>query len=403
MATQDFEDISTISAATTASVDTYKETRNENDRQLSLENARALVRALENPADAIFKLFLLPTVLMAVKTASDLGIFAVLSPSTTFVTCQQLATQESADIHLVERIMRVLVYNGFAAEHGPSQYLPTPWTHQMTVRETLGTMDSLFIDFPPIIHKTPDFLKSINYQNPGDPNNGPLQYAYKTSGTCWDWLGENPEALSRFNTFMEGTRAGTAHWADWFPVQKELLDGTVAGRPLLVDVGGGRGHELAGFKERFPSAMGGLVLEDLPSIIDDIEQLDDSIQRVKHDFFTPQPVKYARVYYLKHIMHDWSDGNCRIILGHITAAMEMGYSKILIEDHIVPDQNAGSRDTLVDMIVMVWCPGIERTRQQWRDLLKSTGLVVTNFWLTEGHSRGIIQAELLGKPGKLFH
>ncbi|KAJ5945656.1 hypothetical protein N7454_002495 [Penicillium verhagenii] len=366
MATQDFENISAISAATTASVDTYKETRDENDRQLSLENARALVRALENPADAIFKLFLLPTVLMAVKTASDLGIFAVLSPSTTFVTCQQLAIQESADIRLVERIMRVLVYNGFAAEHGPGQYVPTPWTHQMTVRETIGTMDSLFIDFPPIIHKTPDFLKSINYQSPGDPNNGPLQYAYRTSGTCWDWLGENPEALSRFNTFMEWTRAGIAHWVDWFPVQKQILDGTVAGRPLLVD-------------------------------------LDDSIQRVKHDFFTPQPIKYARVYYLKHILHDWSDDNCRIILGHITAAMEMGYSKILIEDHIVTDQNAGSRETLLDMIVMVWCPGIERTRQQWKDLLKSTGLVVTRFWLTEGHSKGIIQAELLGKPGKLFH
>lgn len=93
-------------------------------------------------------------------------------------------------------------------------------------------------------------------------------------------------------------------------------------------------------------------------------------------------------------MHDWSDDNCKIILKHITAVMERGYSKILIEDHIVPDQNAKPQETLLDMIVMVWCPGIERTRQRWKELLESVGLVINNFWLPDGHNQGIIEAEL---------
>jgi hypothetical protein len=99
-------------------------------------------------------------------------------------------------------------------------------------------------------------------------------------------------------------------------------------------------------------------------------------------------------------MHDWSDQNCRIILSHIAAAMERGYSKVLIEEHIVPDQNAGPQETLLDMIVMVWCPGNERTRQRWTELLHSVGLLIKNFWLPDGHSKGIIEAELQGTDSK---
>lgn len=46
---------------------------------------------------------------------------------------------------LVERIMRVLVCNGFASEQGPGQYEPTELSRQMTERRTIGTMDSLYV------------------------------------------------------------------------------------------------------------------------------------------------------------------------------------------------------------------------------------------------------------------
>jgi hypothetical protein len=46
---------------------------------------------------------------------------------------------------LVERIMRVLVCNGFASELGPGQYEPTHLSKQMTERKTIGTMDSLYV------------------------------------------------------------------------------------------------------------------------------------------------------------------------------------------------------------------------------------------------------------------
>lgn len=44
---------------------------------------------------------------------------------------------------LAERIMRVLVCNGFASELGSGQYVPTELSRKMTERKTIGTMDSL--------------------------------------------------------------------------------------------------------------------------------------------------------------------------------------------------------------------------------------------------------------------
>lgn len=90
---------------------------------------------------------------------------------------------------------------------------------------------------------------------------------------------------------MEGGRDDTSHWADWFPVQEQIIDGWSADRPLLVDIGGGRGHDIEGFKQRFPIGAGKLVLEDLSSVVEDIQELDSGIQRIKHSFFEPQPIK----------------------------------------------------------------------------------------------------------------
>lgn len=44
-------------------------------------------------------------------------------------------------------------------------------------------------------------------------------------------------------------------------------------------------------RTKHPNAPGRLVLQDLPSVIDRIDQLDVSIERMKHDFYAEQPLK----------------------------------------------------------------------------------------------------------------
>ena len=60
---------------------------------------------------------------------------------------------------------------------------------------------------------------------------------------------------------------------------------------LIVDVAGGRGHDLEAFRRKFPHAQGRMILQDLPSVIDDIQDLDSQIERMAHDMFLPQPIK----------------------------------------------------------------------------------------------------------------
>ncbi|KAI9038878.1 S-adenosyl-L-methionine-dependent methyltransferase [Aspergillus affinis] len=402
----DFAVISNLLSEAKVSIDEFQSNGVEDSRIEAHEKVLQLARALEKPRDAILKLSFSPTVLMAVKVAHDMNLFPVLTKSTTQVSVKELAAAKPADPLLVERIMRLLVSNGFAEEPEPCNYLPTPLSEEMTRRTSIGVVESLFLEFLPSIQKTPEYLQSTGYRNPEDPLYAPLQYTNSIKGDGFSWLCENPAALSRFNSFMEGQRANRAFWGDWFPVRDVILDvpSLSPERPLLVDIGGGRGHDLLEFKARFPDAQGKLVLEDLPSVIDEFRQANDleaaGIETVNYDFFAEaQPVLGARVYYFKYVLHDWSDDKAHIIFDHLKKAMVPGYSKVLIEEYILPDRNARAVNGMTDMAVMVFCAGLERTRQRWLSLLESVGLRVIKFWTRGGDALGIIEAEIPEEQG----
>ncbi|KAA8644983.1 hypothetical protein EYZ11_008712 [Aspergillus tanneri] len=396
-----FVEITDLIAEVQSSLEAFQSNGQEELRLQAHEKVLRLARALEKPRDAILKLGFSPTVLMAVKVAHDMNIFPVLANATTPVSVEELAASKPADPLLVERMMRLLVSHGFAEEPEPCKYLPTPLSKEMTQRTSIGVIESLFLEFLPSIQKTPEYLQATGYKNPEDPLYAPLQYTNNIKEDGFSWLCKDPAALSRFNSFMEGQRANRAFWGDWFPVREQILNdpGVNTKRPLLVDIGGGRGHDLIAFKERFPDAQGKLILEDLPSVIDEVKGASDlesaGIETVGYDFFQDvQPVKGARVYYFKYVLHDWSDEKAYIIFDHLKQAMERGYSKVLIEEYILPDSNARAVNGMTDMAVMVFCSGLERTRQRWLNLLQSAGLRVNKFWTRGGDALGIIEAEL---------
>lgn len=129
---------------------------------------------------------------------------------------------------------------------------------------------------------------------PDDQLNGAFQLAFHTDQAYFNWMASRPNVLVDFNAFMEGDRGSRPDWVDWYPVKDQLIHGF---KPeddkavMLVDVAGGRGHDIALFKKKFPEAPGRLILEDLPQVINDVRDLDPSVERVKHDFFTEQPIK----------------------------------------------------------------------------------------------------------------
>jgi hypothetical protein len=136
----------------------------------------------------------------------------------------------------------------------------------------------------------PTFLSQTQFANPEGPM-GCFQSAFSTDLQLFPWLMAHPEQMVNFNDLMIGQRLSRVEWYSFVPAEQLLLDDYRDGTALMVDIGGNRGNDLEGFKKSCPNAKGDLVVQDLPPVIDDITSLDESIVRMKHDFFTPQPVK----------------------------------------------------------------------------------------------------------------
>lgn len=94
---------------------------------------------------------------------------------------------------------------------------------------------------------------------------------------------------------MSGYRAGKPSWVDpgFYPVEERLTNELKEGNDqvLLVDVGGGVGHDLEELAAKHPDVKKGrLILQDQPSVIDSIAG-DKPFEKTAHDFFKEQPVK----------------------------------------------------------------------------------------------------------------
>ena len=74
--------------------------------------------------------------------------------------------------------------------------------------------------------------------------------------------------------------------------------------------------------------------------------------------------------------------------------MTPGYSKIIINELVIPDENASLFTTRSDMNMMAMLAAMERSEQQWRDLLGSVGLKILNIWTAEIDSERIVECVL---------
>ena len=144
---------------------------------------------------------------------------------------------------------------------------------------------------PPIM-KSPTFFSKNGYRSPQNAADSPFQYGHGTTKRNYEWLVERPELQQRFNNYMKGRRDGEPNWSDFFPVEERLQGSDLDARSvLLVDIGGGIGHDAEDFKTKHPSLPGRIIVQDLPEAIDQGARKGQEIEMVSHDFFTPQPIQ----------------------------------------------------------------------------------------------------------------
>jgi hypothetical protein len=234
------------------------------------------------------------------------------------------------------------------------------------------------------------------FVNPSDKDNTLFKFSHKTDKHYFEWLFQ-PGNEERKTAFLNNMKLKTLgpRWFQEVPVAEILAPPCGPDDVLLVDVGGASGHDLQAFHAAFPEMPGRLILQDLPAPIAGLDtQALAPISPMAHDFFKPQPVEGGRAYYLKMVLHDWPDKQCREILQNLKAALVRGQSKILINEIVVPATGAGWFETSADMLMMMFHAAYERRENEWRELIEGAGLKVTKIWQCGDALEKLIVAEL---------
>lgn len=226
---------------------------------------------------------------------------------------------------------------------------------------------------------SPAFLKNSRYKDPTDSSCTPWNNAHSTQLKYFDYLNQ-PDREHQRDDFINQLQAKNQVTRQWYQSLNapQVLGQATSNAPLLIDIGGNDGNELVSLLNQHPTLAGGLLLQDLPGPISKAE-IPDRIAAQAYDFFTPQPVHGAKNYYMHRILHDWPDDQCREILRNQKAAMKPGYSKILINEIVIPDQGATWLEAGIDMIMLAKHASTERTESEWRDLVDSAALKIVEI------------------------
>ncbi len=93
-------------------------------------------------------------------------------------------------------------------------------------------------------------------------------------------------------------------------------------------------------------------------------------------------------------LHDWPDAKAKEILASLKPGMTKGYSKLLINENVIPDMDAHWASTGLDLLMMTLFSSSERTEEHWRMLLESEGFKIAKIWTNEPGTESLIEAEL---------
>ncbi|KXL43474.1 hypothetical protein M433DRAFT_78687 [Acidomyces richmondensis BFW] len=335
-----------------------------------------------------------PTHSAVLRLGSEINLFEVLdaedgSPKTSNTIAAR--TNPRTEYTLVARMLRLLCAMGTVVETAQDTFAPTPFAKAMTREDFKDSVAFMHDDFNPCLVKETEYFKEINYKTPSSSLYAPFQYAYNCKGVhLFEYFGKfAPLMGKRFARMMQVWSEDRPKWFQegYYPVKERLIKGATPSsgdgdETFLVDIGGGSGHDISQLLNLYGEELPGkLVLQDRPEIIQIAEkELGPEILKMSHDFTTEQPIKGARAYYLHSIIQDWDDTTNQQILRSIIPAMKLGYSKILINDYMIPNQGAHWLQTSLDWELMASLGSRHRTENEMRTMIEGVGLRISSIF-----------------------
>ncbi|PWY88384.1 O-methyltransferase [Aspergillus heteromorphus CBS 117.55] len=337
--------------------------------------------ALEPPRLTVLKHCLSYYVITAVRVGQGMGIFDAFANAegpTKQLTADALHEKTKGERELLVRLMRYLSAQGIFKEVGKETYEASPLALELT---SVGgdAVKHFYLNM-----RTSSFLyeyfEKNGYVTPSEAYDAPFQFAHSTKQHFFEFLDSSPEDQAAFNSVMTMSRtAGGVHWHQFYPVA-ERLQGISPDRVLLIDIGGGVGHDISTFKAAHPSISGKLIVQDLPQAIAGIKSpLPEGIEAMGYNMFDVQPVTGAKAYYMRTVLHDWPDKQALEALAQIKTAMAED-SLLLINENTLPESNVSPVTGTLDLVMMQTFSSLERTEKQWVALLEKAGFEVLKVW-----------------------
>lgn len=183
----------------------------------------------------------------------------------------------------------------------------------------------------------------------------------------FEYIGQRVELGRTFDTLM------TRFFSAEVDAVMNSYDFGSAGR--ILDVGGGRGTVTRALLARFPNLRYGLF--DQPAIAKrtrDEFLADGILDRCtieKGSFFESVPPGYD-TYLLKHVLHNWTDEKCMLILNNVRKAAGRN-GRLLVLEYVVPPGNQPSLAKEFDLLMLTTFAGKERSESEFQKLLSKTG------------------------------
>ena len=321
------------------------------------------------PPDAyIIQLAFSAMLSQALYVAAKLGVADLLAEKPLPVS--ELAARTNTHERSLYRLLRSLAGAGVFEETDPKVFALTPYA------------EPLRSDVPNSLRNGAIFMGEEWHWKVW----GNMLYSVQTGKPAWgqvhgaevfDYFTANPEQADIFNRAMTDGSVGTA------PAVVESYD--FSSFKTIADIAGGHGYLLSQVLKANPDVKG--ILFDAPSVIAgagallEKEEVATRVEKVSGDFFESVP-QGADAYMMKHIIHDWDDERSIKILKNIRASMP-DHGKVLIIETVVPSGSEPHYSKLLDLEMLVSPGGLERTAEEYQELLKAAGFRLTRIIPTQ--------------------
>ncbi|HEX4352881.1 MAG TPA: methyltransferase [Polyangiales bacterium] len=207
--------------------------------------------------------------------------------------------------------------------------------------------------------------------------------------SLFDYLDSHPTEAHLYHSAVDAFTRREAH------ALIDAFDFSQVG--TIVDVGGGLGTLLSELAERWPTMR--CILFDRPAVVEQARAsfantpLAHRIEAIGGDFFTSVP-SGADAYVVKHVVHNWGDDQAIEVLQRCASALRPGGHVLIVESILLPGHRRDGTP-LLDLEMLVLCgAGRERSKPEFRTLLRRAGLKLVSTRDLAGMARLLVAAPL---------